>query len=152
MHKADEEIQPHEYNRILKGIQFLRVYLQSSNCSLYDQKIIKGVKLNVDEKSRFETDEEGNPTVFYTFKITGKSGRTKAIEMECCFAVAFSAQEKVSDSFMRLFSVTGVRFLCFPYAREYFSSITTRMDLPAFFLPLLKISPSPQMSPQGSEK
>ena len=143
MSKDKTEIQPKEYNPILKSIRLQRVYLKSSRSSLRDRLIsVNMIKPSIHEKHSFEITSDDQFIVDYTFSLVAKSGNKKVLEAECCFSAEFKSGEKVDGIFLEKFSSISVRFLCFPYAREFFSSLTSRMDLPAFFLPLFKIGPS----------
>ena len=142
MSATKKKVPPQEYNRIIESIKIFRIYLKSSKC-LLRQRTIEIPRLNpsLKEKYSFEVNEDKSFVVDYTFILTGKMDRKKVLEIECCYSAEFESEEEIDDDFLDILSKYSVRFICFPYAREFFSSITSRMDIPAFYLPLFKIGP-----------
>lgn len=142
MSKKEKNMDHKEYNRILESIRLSRVYLKSSSCDLKERHIGEtSIDPFISEKCESEI-HEGGFTIDYTYKLAGKVRRKNAVVLQCTLAVEFSSEEEITHDFIEFFEEISAKFLTAPYAREFFSAMTTRMDLPAFFLPLFKIGPS----------
>ena len=138
------KIPPDEYNSILAAVELDAVYLSSFSGELIKQDLdIPRVISKLNESCGHEIASAKKFTIYQNYKLTGKEGKKNVIKIECSFAIAFSSEKKVTEAFIDQFK-QNASVICFPYLREYLSSVTTRMNLPALFLPLIKIAPTQQ--------
>ena len=78
----------------------------------------------------------------------------RIFHINCVFEVAYRLNEGYTPSEEEKSSFSrGTALLnCWPYAREFFRDITTRLGHPAPTLPLLRISPKLSNAPSTGEK
>ncbi|MEJ5360210.1 MAG: hypothetical protein WHT06_16230 [Desulfobacterales bacterium] len=131
--------------RVTEKAEILSVTLFECASSRSDDALAyKEIKIDLSTSSKLlEKDDD----FFYakvSFKFTGRPAEDETkvlVNIEASFVIKylFPGASNISIKELESFCNINPLFNCWPYWREIIQSMTTRMDLPPFTLPLLKI-------------
>ena len=104
MNKDEKNISPEEYNNILGGVNFSKIYLQSGSGKLKGRNVdLARIKVNIKEGYDYKIISPEEFIIYFEIILTGKLAKKNIIEISSCFAVEFKTIEKPSDAFLEIF-------------------------------------------------
>lgn len=136
----ERKLSPEEYKRILKTVHLDDISLSSSSTQLRRDQLIDDLKIYVNGKPSYETDEERNIFIDYSYELlaTSKTKRDYAFKISCSFRLKYRSEQPVEDGFMEIFLELNVPVNIWPYFREFVQNMMARMNLPPLTLGLLR--------------
>jgi len=100
---------------------------------------LRDIAVNVKRSSKYESQEGGFvATQNFVVSFTAPARKTPIIEISATFDLTYTSKTPLTDELFQVFSEINLPVNVWPYLRELTGSMTSRMDLPPFVLPLLK--------------
>jgi preprotein translocase subunit SecB len=133
-----EKIKPEIYRKILQGINIENISIKKA---MFDCKTIPEdtLNINVESTATFANVNDQTFTVQLNYILNGKTEDNKGkLEIKCEYELVYSTTQPVDDSFFDIFKDIHLQTAAWPFFREFVYSMTSRMYLPPFTLPLIK--------------
>lgn len=132
--------------KLAKNLSLSKIHMREASCTRTLERVDPSKnEISIGVKSGLLEPDKENILPFnvvFTVKATEKDSGQDTFQVEVEFCVIYQSKEgvKPQDNELEAFGITNVVFNAWPYAREYVQNTLTRMDLPPFVMPLLKIS------------
>jgi len=134
-----ERISPQLYRELLKSVQLEKMYLDALsskvNRELEGEKSVSG---GFSDDQSFQKTEEGF-IVTHTGDLTLKVKRKIFIKIQTTYTLEYHTDEDLPDNFFDIFLTTAVPVQVWPFVRQTYFDITSRMGLSPLTLPLRKV-------------
>lgn len=138
-HKMNKEkIKPEVYRKVLEGINIVNISVKKA---MLDCKTIPEDTLNIDVESTATFTNISHETfaVQLCYVLNGKTeGNKGKLEIQCEYELIYSTTQPINDSFFEIFKDIHLQTAAWPFFREFVYSMTSRMYIPPFTLPLVK--------------
>jgi len=141
-----EPISPGEFERIMGGLQLGQIALLNSVVNLINRQALMEsagqLDLNLDFQSSFSDPEVDGMQLFAAVQVFTLVFRLKdqpVLIMNCTYQLDYLSQNAITEEFFEVFKNTTLMLQTVPYAREFFQSMTSRMNIPVFTLPVIMV-------------
>ncbi len=137
------KISPHEYQKILSGIELRSISLQQSKAYYnYEAKLPDSLKIDIQDSSKYKIRDENIVDIFQTYKLDARKPNSKSryIQIEVTFVVKLYSEENFTEDFFEVYRDVSLHINTWPYLREFVNQQTARMNVPPLTLPLFKIN------------
>ena len=142
---------PEQYRKLVASVESVEVYLLNS-IARRAPKIAWPLEVETSTKLEEQVEREGRQVVAsIVAQVVGRPSRKKAIangevqaepqfyvEMTWQVVYTLSTAEPFPEDVIKDFLHRNGVLNVWPYVREYVSSVTARMNLPALYLPVVK--------------
>lgn len=139
--KKTYSISPKEYQKILKGVEFISISLVDLNYKCSIQDLSSPLKVGYKTDSILKGQKGAEVSILFSFGLKGKTKNRIVLSIEGEYNVIFSSREKFTKEFHEVFKDFSLKLLMVPYLRDLFYNISLRSNLPPLILPLLKFFP-----------
>ena len=103
----------------------------------------KETNINISDRISYKLEDDILNIYFkFNFKAISKEKEKPALQMKANYILKYSVKGdcEITDEFFEIFKNTSVRFIIWPYFREFVYSMISRMNLPPLTLPMIKSS------------
>jgi len=138
-------IPPQEYVRIVAGINIGAIGLTSCQCQLHNRMALVNradeIRPVLDMHAvcqSFEQDASWVMVAVQHFTVRFFWNEDVVMLLSCGFQVDYVSPEEFTQEFFDVYGSLALPTHTIPYAREMFQSLTSRMNVPVFVLPLFR--------------
>ena len=138
MSREKEKIDPKLYSKILKGIEFKKIYLTELKSEINHDLLQDNIKINIEYEAEYKNFDTGfNVIVKYHIDAVNKNDET-AIHFDIIYNLEFNSESEISEGFFEIYKDLSLPLNVWPFVRELVNSVTSRMYIPPLTLPLFK--------------
>ena len=131
----EKQLSPQEYFKYLERIQLESICLDSLTAKA--NRELEGGKgeATFDEKTKYKK-YKGGFSIKHTGTLTVKSRNKNFVKIQTVYVLEFSTEIELPDGFFEIYMGTSLPAQVWPFVRQTFYDMTSRMCLPPLTLPL----------------
>ena len=132
----EKQLSPQKYFEYLDKIQLESICLDSLTAKANRElEGSKGLEVTFDEKPKYEK-YKGGFSITHTGTLTVKSRNKNFVKIQTVYVLEFSTEIELPDGFFEIYMGTSLPAQVWPFVRQTFYDMTSRMCLPPLTLPL----------------
>ena len=132
----EKQLSPQEYFKYLERIQLESICLDSLTAKANRElEGSKGLEVTFDEKPKYEK-YKGGFSITHTGTLTVKSRNKNLVKIQTVYVLDFATEIELPDGFFEIYMGTSLPAQVWPFVRQTFYDMTSRMCLPPLTLPL----------------
>jgi preprotein translocase subunit SecB len=139
-------VTPRKYSSLLNYVELKKLGFLEIVSRLFPENLAEGeIKVDTNNEVEIETHEASKTfSVIDKYVINGTIGEKKIFEINLKVIALFESKVNPESDFLAIFEKNTLKIITYPYVRELVSGLTTKMGLPALFLPIWKVPPKSQ--------
>ena len=103
MSREKEKIDPKLYSKILKGIEFKKIYLTELKSEINHDLLQDNIKINIEYEAEYKNFDTGfNVIVKYHIDAVNKNDET-AIHFDIIYNLEFNSESEISEGFFEIY-------------------------------------------------
>ena len=129
--------------RVASRVQIADIRLIGMNLKLIAESHEPQLTVNIERKCVGVLPNPKRIDVSCSYRFKGNDSQNEVVNIEMTYLLVYAVQddEPVSDEYVKHFAFANGAYNSWPFARELFNSMTSRMGLSPFVLPVLTFAP-----------
>lgn len=134
------KLTPQEYRQLLSKIELDSITLIETRAKYSEASFCENIDISIKESSKSNI-EQGILKIYLSITFLAKEKQTEAeyIKVSIKYRLDFKLDTDASlinDEFVKILTENTVKISIWPYFRQELSDLVSKMNLPAFILPL----------------
>lgn len=149
--EAQEKLDPKSYNELLGLFQLKDLYLKKADFASRSRNPF--VQADIELKESFDNlnivEDLASIDFIYTLRV--KAEGNDIFDLNATYTLQYALNKPLPEEFFVIFSHYTLPLQTFPYFREFVHSISLRMAIPSFVLPIRRTMYAKRLEPEKEE-